>query len=162
MDALRTFLLLAATVSMGLAAGVFVLFQHTIMPGLAKTDDRTFVAAFQAIDRAIINAWFLGGTFFGALLLTAAAAIAHSGQKVFSWITVSLVLYFVTVVVTLAINVPLNDALKAAGDPDRIDDLAAVRRRFDAPRWTRWNLLRVVTTTTAFALLAWCATQHPG
>jgi uncharacterized membrane protein len=155
MDGIRTFLLLAATVSMGLVAGVFVLYQHTIMPGLAKTDDRTFVGAFQAMDRAIMNAWFIGGGFFGALVLSAAAAIAHWEHSAFAWIAVSFGLHLLTVVVTLAINVPLNDALKAAGDPDRIADLAAVRRRFDAPRWTRWNLLRSVTTTAAFALLTW-------
>jgi uncharacterized membrane protein len=40
-------------------AGVFWLYDHTIMPGLGKTDDRTFVGAFQAFDRAIINPWFL-------------------------------------------------------------------------------------------------------
>jgi hypothetical protein len=70
MNALRTVSLLAATISMGLVAGVFALYAHTIMPGLAKTDDRTFVGAFQAIDRAIINPWFLAGGFVGALMFT--------------------------------------------------------------------------------------------
>ncbi len=42
MNALRTVSLLAATISMGLVAGVFALYAHTIMPGLAKTDNRTF------------------------------------------------------------------------------------------------------------------------
>jgi hypothetical protein len=35
--------------------GAFVVFWHTIMPGLARTDDRTFVSAFQSIDKAIIT-----------------------------------------------------------------------------------------------------------
>ena len=39
--------LIAATLTMGFAAGVFVLFAHTIMPGLRTADDRTFVDAFQ-------------------------------------------------------------------------------------------------------------------
>jgi uncharacterized membrane protein len=52
---LRTATLMGATITMGLIAGVFALFAHTIMPGLRHTDDRTFVAAFQHIDRAIIN-----------------------------------------------------------------------------------------------------------
>jgi uncharacterized membrane protein len=59
------------------------------------------------------------------------------------------------VVVTVAINVPLNDAIKAAGDPDRIHDLAAVRERFDESRWAAWNLVRVFTATGAFACLTW-------
>lgn len=77
MTVLRAVSLLLATLTMGLVAGVFALYAHTIMPGLGRTDDRTFVGAFQAIDRAIINPWFLGGGFFGALVFTVVAAIAH-------------------------------------------------------------------------------------
>ena len=44
-------------------------------------------------------------------------------------------LLVVGVIITLAVNVPLNDAIKAAGDPDRIADLGAVRRAFDESRW---------------------------
>ena len=45
MTALRAISLLGATVTMGLIAGVFALYAHTIMPGLSNTDDRTFVTA---------------------------------------------------------------------------------------------------------------------
>ena len=38
--------LVGATATTGLAAGVFGLYAHTIMRGLGKTDDRTFVGAF--------------------------------------------------------------------------------------------------------------------
>ena len=55
MTLLRTSTLMGATLTMGLVAGAFALYAHTIMPGLRKTDDRTFVAAFGQIDRAIIN-----------------------------------------------------------------------------------------------------------
>ena len=51
----QTIALLGATLTMGLMASVFGLYAHTIMRGLGHTDDRTFVSAFQAIDRAIIN-----------------------------------------------------------------------------------------------------------
>ena len=155
MDALRALSLLAATISMGLVAGVFGLYAHTIMPGLGRTNDRTFVGAFQSIDRAIINPWFIGGGFFGALVFTILAAIAHLGEDALVWIAAALVLYLVTFVITIAINVPLNDGIKAAGDPDRIADLRAVRERFNEARWTSWNVVRVVTSTAAFGLLAW-------
>lgn len=71
--------LAAAIVTMGLVAGVFGLYAHTIMPGLRHADDQTFVAAFQSIDKAIINPWFMT-TFFGALLLTGLAAVLHLSQ----------------------------------------------------------------------------------
>jgi len=160
MDALRAVSLMAATVSMGLVAGVFGLYAHTIMPGLGKTDDRTFVGAFQSIDRAIINPWFIGGGFFGALVFAIVAAIAQIGRDGLPWIVAALVLYLVAFVITIAINVPLNNGIKAAGDPDRIADLAAVRERFNEARWTSWNLVRVVTSTIAFGLLAWALVLH--
>jgi uncharacterized membrane protein len=124
--------LLTATITMGLTAGVFGLYAHTIMPGLRRTDDRTFVAAFQAIDKAIINSWFMV-SFFGALVLTGVAGALHLAsdrRPVLPWTLAAFVLYLATVVITLAVNVPLNNALKGAGDPNRIADPAAVRRRF--------------------------------
>jgi uncharacterized membrane protein len=155
MEILRATSLLGATLTMGFAAGAFALYAHTIMPGLKATDDRTFVAAFQAMDRAIINPWFMITAFAGALLLTIAAALANLGRDPLPWIAVALGLYVIVFVITIAVNVPLNDAIKAAGDPDRIGDIAAVRERFHEARWATWNLVRTLLTTGAFASLAW-------
>lgn len=160
MEVLRTLVLIAATLSTGLVAGVFALYAHTIMPALRKVDDRTFVAAFQAIDRAIINPWFLGGSFFGAFVLGAVAAIVHWRGGALASVLAALLLYLVTLVITVAIHLPLNGRLKAAGDLVRSADLAAAREQFNEPRWARWNLVRVVTTTTAFGLLAWALVVH--
>ncbi|NRQ32365.1 DUF1772 domain-containing protein [Nonomuraea sp. NN258] len=154
---LRAAVLIAATMTTGLVAGVFGLYAHTVMRGLARTDDRTFVGAFQAIDRAIINPWFMTG-FVGALLFTGLAAVLHLGQGVralLPWLLVAFVLYLIGFVLTIAVNVPLNDAIKAAGEPDAIADLAAVRERFDEARWAAYNLVRTITSTAAFGLLCW-------
>ena len=155
MNLIRTATLMGATLTMGLITGAFALYAHTVMPGLKSTDDRTFVAAFGAMDRAIINPWFMVFGFVGALVLTLAATVTHVGRDAFPWIVAALVLYFIAVVITIAVNVPLNDALKAAGDVDRISDLAAVRDRFHEGRWAAFNLVRTVTSIGAFACLAW-------
>lgn len=156
METVRELALVAATVSMGLMAGVFGLYSHTVMPGLRRTDDRTFVGAFQALDRAIINPWFMVGGFLGAPVLTGAAAalLAARGGAALSWTLVALALYLLVFVITLTVNVPKNNALKAAGEPDRIADLAAARAAFDEKRWARWNLVRTVLTTLAAICLA--------
>jgi uncharacterized membrane protein len=100
-------------------AGVFGLDAHAIMPGLGNTDDRTFVGAFQSIDRAIINPLFIP-TFVGALLFTGLAGVLHLREDVRSvlpWIVAAFVLYLAAFIITVRIHVPLNDEIKAAGDP---------------------------------------------
>src|SRR6201991_4113968 len=101
MNTLSALSLLAATLTTGLATGAFALYAHTVMPGLKSTDDRTFVAAFQAMDRAIINPWFMAGGFMGALLLTLVAAVANAGRDPFPWIVAALVLYVIAFVITI-------------------------------------------------------------
>ena len=155
MNTIRALSLLLATLTMGLATGAFALYAHTVMPGLKKTDDRTFVAAFQSMDRAIINPWFMLTAFGGALVLTIAALVTNLGRDTLPWVAVALGLYVIAVVITFAINVPLNDALKDAGDPDRIQDLAAVRERFDEARWATFNVIRTLLSAGAFVSLAW-------
>jgi uncharacterized membrane protein len=149
--------LVAATMTVGLMAGVFGHYAHAIMPGLGRTDDRTFVGAFQSIDRAIINPLFLA-TLLGGLVSTGLATALHlgkDGQSLLPWLVAALVLVLAAFVITVRVNVPLNDAIKAAGDPDRIADLGAVRERFNEARWIRWNIVRAIASTTAFGCLAW-------
>jgi len=152
-----TIVLILATLTSGLVAGVYVFYAHTVMPGLGRAGDRTFVAGFQALDRAIVNPWFMVSAFLGAPVLTAVAALLHLGESargVLLWVVVSLVLDLVAVGITAGINVPANNRLKAAGDADAID-VAAARAEFDEGRWTRWNLVRVVLSVVAFAALLW-------
>jgi uncharacterized membrane protein len=154
-DIIAGVVLLGATITTGLTAGVFALYAHTIMPGLKTVDDRTFVVAFQAVDRAIINPWFMLGGFFGSLVLTGAAVLTNLGRPSAPWIAVALLLTLGDVVITVAVHVPLNNAIKAAGVPERSQDLARVRSRFHEAGWATWNRVRAVAATAAFASLAW-------
>jgi uncharacterized membrane protein len=162
LSSLRGPILLLATLAVGLMAGVFGLYAHAIMRGLRNVSDRTFVEAFQAIDRAIINPLFIP-TFLGALVLTGVAALLYlrdDGSSVLPWVAVAFVLYLAVFVITIAVHVPLNDEIKAAGDPDQIADLAAVRDNFDEGRWIAWNIVRAVANTVAFVCLAWALVLH--
>jgi uncharacterized membrane protein len=142
-------------------AGLFAAFSYAIMPGLAHTGDRAFVESMQRINVAILNGWF-GVCFGGALLFSVLAAVLHLGadrRSVLPWVVAGAVLYLLVLVVTFAVNVPLNDTLNAAGDPNRIADLHAVREHFEAA-WVRWNVLRTIACTAAFGCLAWALVLH--
>jgi len=162
LNVILTASLVAAALAMGLMAGVFALYSNAIMPGLGRTDDHTFVGAFQAIDRAIINPAFLS-TFVAALLFTGIAGAVQflrGGPLVLPWVLAAFVLYFAVFWITIAINVPLNDGIKAAGDPRQIPNLAEVRKRFDEAKWIRWNHVRAFATIGAFACLMAALVQH--
>ncbi|QLQ39442.1 DUF1772 domain-containing protein [Micromonospora robiginosa] len=142
--------LLAATVGAGLMAGLFAAFAYAVMPALRGADDRTFVDAMQRINVTIVNGLFLL-IFLGTPVLAALAAILAwrgAGRPALPWIVAGLVLYLVAVVVTAAVNVPLNDALAAAGTAD----LDAARQRFEAT-WVAWNVVRALASTAGFGAL---------
>ena len=163
-DALAV-LLAVSTVTVGLMAGFFYAYACSVMVGLDRVDDRTFILTMQWINATVRNAAF-APAFFGSLVLTIAAAVVAvvSSRSARGWIVAAAVLYAAAFLVTLTLNVPLNEQLAAAGPTDQISDLAAVRAAFEGP-WIRWNLLRTgltlgSLTALSIALLRRCRTRH--
>lgn len=159
--------LLAAVVVTGLSAGLYYGFACAVMPGLRAADDRVFVETMRRVNGAILNGWFMA-LFLGSLvliLLSGGLHLADGGdggtRGTVPWIGAAAVLYVVVLVVTFKGNVPLNDALEAAGTPVDAEALAAVRERFE-DTWVRWNLVRTVANTAAFGSLAWALARYGG
>jgi uncharacterized membrane protein len=146
----------AAVVAMGLLAGLYFFSAIAVMPALTAADDRTLVDAMQQmIDKIENPAFFL--VLFGAPALAAVALVQarRSGHpKMAGWIIAALALYTVMVVITFAVHIPLNEDLKEAGDPARIDNIAEVRDDFVSP-WVAWDIVRTVVTIAAFGFLTW-------
>jgi uncharacterized membrane protein len=146
----------AAVMAMGLLAGLFYFSAIAVMPALTAADDRTLVDAMQQmIDKIENPAFFL--TFLGAPTLAAVALVQarRSGSsRTAGWIVAGLAFYTVMVVITFAVHIPLNEDLQQAGDPARIEDLAAVRDDFVTP-WVAWDIVRTLASTAAFGCLAW-------
>jgi uncharacterized membrane protein len=100
----------AATVAMGLVAGVFYVFACAIMPALARSDDRVFVEVMRNINDVIQNPVFFL-SFMGALVLTAVAAWQVRGTSSRGWVWAGLAAYALAFLVTVAFNIPLNNGL---------------------------------------------------
>ncbi len=158
MNGIEGALLIAATITIGIAAGVYQLYTFAIMPGLRRTNDRTFVGAFQQIDTAIVGPYLLV-FFIGplGLAIAAGALLIDADGSGPALIAAAVAIQLVMAAITLRVNVPLNNGIKAAGNPDRIGDIAAVRRRFNEERWVRWNNVRSLAATVAFGLLLWAS-----
>ena len=145
--------LLAAVVAMGLLTGLFFAFDVAVMPGLTAADDRTLVDGMQQMIE--LPAFPLTLLVAPALAAVALFQARRSGSpQTAGWIVASLALYTVMVVVTVVVHFPLNEDLKQAGDPTRIENLAAVRDDFVTP-WVAWNIVRTLALTAALGSLAW-------
>ena len=144
---------LAAALGCGLSAGVFYAFSTFVMPALARLPSAQGIAAMQSINRLAVTPAFMTALFGTALACAglAAWALAGWGQRPAPWVLAGCALYLVgAIVVTIAANVPLNDAL-AATRPDGTG--AADRWNGYLRRWTAWNHLRTAAALAATGLL---------
>jgi uncharacterized membrane protein len=136
----------AATVAMGLIAGAFYVFACAVMPGLARSDDEVYVEVMRNINDVIQNPVFML-SFLGALVLTGVAAWQARGSDYRRWVWAALLAYTLGFLVTVAFNIPMNDAL------DRATDSASAREDFE-DAWVAWNVVRAVLSTVAMGCLA--------
>jgi len=142
-------ILVAATLSCCLVAGLLVSFAIVVMPGLWRLDDDQFVRAFRAIDLVIQNRQPLFVVVWAGSLLSLVTAAAVGLDRLddpWRWLLAATALVYLLGVhlPTLVVNVPLNNRLQAL----RTEDLdaagfRAARAGFE-DRWNRWNARRTV------------------
>ncbi|MFD8973678.1 DUF1772 domain-containing protein [Streptomyces sp. NPDC059593] len=135
----------AAAVASGLVAGLLFAYVCSVMPALARSDDRVFVEVMRNINDVIQNPLFFA-VFLGAPILAAVAAWQHRATGARGWTLAALVLSLGVFLVTTAGNVPLNAALATAQDP------VAARAAFEDP-WVTWNLVRTLLATAGLVCL---------
>ncbi len=148
MDPLRTASLVAALLTTGLMAGVYVAFSIAVLPGIGRTKDQTFVEAMRAMNVAILNGWFAvvfgGPLVLGLVALGTRLQVGERGGL--AWTALGVALYASTLVVTLSVNVPLNNRLVVT------EPAESARAGFERP-WVRWNVVRTVACVAAFLSL---------
>ncbi|MFD4034879.1 DUF1772 domain-containing protein [Streptomyces sp. NPDC058637] len=134
-------LLLAAVLVTGLYAGFMLTFMIAVMPGLAALSDDQFASAMRRFNEKVPGPPFLV-LFAGVVLLPAAVLVAGTSD----WPVVlgALLCSVVGHLITIAGNIPLNNALAGSEGGDD----SAARTAFES----RWNGLH--RARTAFSLLA--------
>lgn len=168
---MKKLILALATGSTGLLAGVFYGFEVAVNPAFQRLPDAGYVAAMQAINEVIQNPWF-ALSFFGAPVLLPLAAALHRGRphrsRRFGLLVAASGIYLTgSFGVTVAANIPLNDALAAVPlATASAAQLGSARSHFAGP-WNRWHRVRTLASVLAFGLaLAAClrpeaATDEP-
>lgn len=140
----------------GAMFGLFYSWVCSVMWGLDTVDPRVAIAAMQAMNEAIQNAVFLPAFLGTPVVLAAAGWIAWRRARPagIAFVAAALVYLLGTLILTMAVNVPMNDALAQVPVPDDQAAAAAIWNAF-SPRWQAWNVARTVASGAALALAGW-------
>lgn len=133
--------LLGARISAALLAGLYFAFAVAVMPGLRGLDDAAFTDTMNRINVSIVNPAFLL-VFFAAPALACVTSILVRTPGGWAAATLGVL----TLLITIAVNVPLNDQLASGG----------ARAAFE----NRWVLFNIVRTASLVCLLL--ARSTPG
>lgn len=144
--------ILFAALGSALTAGIFFAFSTFVMQALGRQTPAAGIAAMQAINITVINPWFMA-VFFGPAVLSLVLAIAAlrnwEQPSAIYWLVGALLYLGGTVGVTIAGNIPLNDAL-AMVNPDSPEGATLWARYLTD--WTFWNHVRTVAAALAATL----------
>ena len=139
--------------------GEMLVFQTVIMPGIAKLDDGDFLRAFQVIDGIIQNnepifvfVWI--GSVLSIVITTVCGVVmsplVKSVDNVLQepWQAIGLLTaaaaWLVCQYITVTINIPRNNRVKALDIANLKPLEKAVERTFFEPTWTKWHRFRTV------------------
>jgi uncharacterized membrane protein len=140
-----------AALGSGLVAGIFFAFSAFLMTALSRLPPPQGIAAMRSINVAVLSPWFFAA-FFG----TAAACVILAVLAFFDWnglggiypLAGSVLYLLGSILVTMAFNVPLNQAL-AVVEPASAEGGALWTRYLSA--WTAWNHVRTSASLLAAA-----------
>ncbi|MEU9148176.1 anthrone oxygenase family protein [Streptomyces sp. NPDC048349] len=152
---LATVLMVLSTVLVGLMAGLFFAFDVSVMPGLAAGDERTYVSAMRGFNTAIDGNPLFGTAFVLALPAAAASAVVElrGGRRGTALcVGVAAAAYLAVLVLTFAVNIPLNNQLAEAGAVADMRDFGIVEEF--KTTWVTTNIVRTLLSTAALSALA--------
>lgn len=152
-------ILAALAIACAAMGGVFFAFSSFVMRALAALPPAQGVQAMQSINVFAVTPVFMSGLFgTAAACLVAAAyvAVAETGPAGMSILAGAATYLIGTIVVTIACNVPLNNAL-ATADPRSAGaaDFWATYYR----QWVAWNHVRALSGLAAAGLFIYALTR---
>ncbi len=136
----------------GVLGGALFAFSSLVMPALERLDATAGISAMQSVNEVAARSVFIVPLLAsGAGSVAVAAHAALTGGEGQPLRIAGAGLGLVAFAVTVAANVPLNDALASIrpGDPGAAGEWAAY-----GVAWTRWNHVRALAALASATLLA--------
>jgi uncharacterized membrane protein len=148
-------LLVITTTITGLTAGLFYSWSVSVTPGIGRLGDREYLAAFQAMNRAIINPVFMLCFLGTAVMLPISTFVNYSqplSQTFWLLLGATVCYLFGVIAVTFVGNIPMNNALDRLNIvSSTTEQLATFRAQFEN-KWNTLNHIRSFANTAALVL----------
>lgn len=156
-----TTLPLLSLIQAGALFGFFYAWVCSTMWGLDTADPRVAIQAMQAMNASVRNAVF-APVFFGTpvvLGLTALVLYRTGHAAAGLWFALATgVIGFLAVGLTIAVNVPMNEALARTDVPSDPDTARKIWLAY-SPGWQFWNQVRTVTSGIGLLMVGIGITQ---
>lgn len=150
-------LTILSLIALLLTGGIFGFFYAWIcstMWGLDAAPPEVAIAAMQAMNASVRNAVFAPAFFAtGPVLLLTAMVAARADLRRAAWLFAAAGLIYLVgaFLPTMAVNVPMNEALAQTAIPADHEAAEAIWRGY-SPRWQLWNIARSVASAVALVL----------
>lgn len=146
-------------VSLLLGAAIFGFFFAWVcstMWGLDAAEPKIAIQAMQAMNASVRNAVFFPAFFLTPLAMAATAALLSGAQRgpAIAFGLAAIIYLLGGLILTMAINVPMNEALAQVVIPEEPEAAAQVWRNY-SERWQFWNQVRTVASGLAFLVAAY-------
>ncbi|GAB3134039.1 DUF1772 domain-containing protein [Microbispora hainanensis] len=140
-------------------AGTFFGFSVGVMPGLNAAPASSAIDAMNAMNVKIQNPVFLAAFVLAPVAAAGAGglllATPRSGAA-WPFFAAAAVYVVGVLLITAAVNVPMNNALAAAAHGDPAEAAARIWADYSA-RWTTWNTWRAVAGAVSLLLMGYGA-----
>lgn len=138
----------------GAIFGFFYAWICSTMWGLDAMDPRGAIAAMQAMNASVRNAVFAPAFFGTPFVLFATGGLAWmlgTRAAALAFLAGGAVYLFGGMVLTITVNVPMNEALAAVQIPETREAAAEIWAAY-SPRWQVFNIVRTVASGMALLL----------
>lgn len=145
---------MASLLSIGAIFGFFYAWVCSTMWGLDTTEPKIAITAMQAMNASVRNPVFFPAFFLTPAILAATAFIALrlDRKPAAAMFASGAAVYFVgAFLITIFINVPMNEALAQVTIPADSDAAREIWRAYSAP-WQFWNTIRTLVSGLALIL----------
>lgn len=155
---MRSLLYVFATLSLlhsGAIFGFFYAWICSTMWGLDTAEPQIAIAAMQAMNASVRNAVFAPAFFGTPLILFGTAVLAWTQLHRFAaavFFCGALIYLGGGLILTMTINVPMNDALAVIEIPANTSDATQIWRSYSGT-WQFWNVLRTLASGVTLALV---------